>query len=63
MKNLIVVDSSKLATVLNISKENAASRMFRLKKKFNKPPHSIVTLSEFCKWNGLEEEEMIKYFS
>lgn len=60
---LKTVDASNLSIVLGISKENASFRISRLKKKYKKPPHSILTLSEFCKWNGLDEEEMTKYFN
>ena len=62
-KVLKIVDASNLAMVLNIPQENASCRISRLKKKHGKPLHSIVTLKEWCEWNGLNLEEMENYFA
>jgi hypothetical protein len=63
MKVLEIVDSSVLSQMLGITKEQAACRMSRLKRKYKKPSHSIVTLKEWCEWNGLPLEEMRQYLN
>lgn len=63
MKVLEIVDSSTLSQLLGITKEQASCRISRLKKKYKKPSHSIITLKEWCEWNGLQIEEIRQHLN
>ena len=42
--------------------EQAARRLLRkIRKQFNKPPESLVSLQEFCAGTSLKEEHVLPY--
>lgn len=47
-----------------LGKDYKTARLYltRLKKLLNKEPHQVVSIEEFCKYSGLEKENIIFHF-
>ena len=58
MKKRICIYPKDIAIITGKTERHGRSLLNRIKKHFNKKPHQVVSVSEFCDYMGLKQEEV-----
>lgn len=56
--NRLVIYAKDLMIITGRSKRTALRILERIRKRFNRPPRSMVTVHDFCAYSGIPEERV-----
>lgn len=54
----LIIKPKDVEIILNVSSSNGRKLIRTIKKAYNKERHQIITISEFCRYMGLEVKEV-----
>lgn len=54
----MVIHAKDVALIASVHRRTGARVLNRIRKQFNKPPHSYVTIEEFCAFTKMREDHV-----
>ena len=57
----LVINVTDLMLMIGISESTARRLMKRMKMYFNKEQSDLITVNEFCKFTGLDKDDVEEY--
>ncbi|MBZ9650605.1 hypothetical protein [Psychroflexus montanilacus] len=61
MSKRVCIYPKDIAMITGKTVRHGRSLLQRIRKHYNKEPHQVVSISEFCAYMGLKEEEISVY--
>lgn len=59
----VIINSGDIQNIMGCSIATARRLMRKIRREYNKPPYSFITIPEFCMCTGIEEAFVREYLS